>query len=257
MTVPLNDNIVAQLQGQMFGGGEVAGRKILIYSREGLGKTVLACRLGQHNLIITDEDGYTALENESVRGLIGHWLAIPFKKWVLVSGILQGVEAGQFKCHCGEPFDNVVLDTMSGMISIVLQEIIRDGIATDKGKVSSETAGRPDYLVSRERLIPVMSQIALMRNASVTMLMHQRPGKTPDEKIVPDAHGAAYEVIKKYASVIAWLTLNVKGHEGERMLQVRSSGNGVVAKTRYDFPSAVISDDDFVAHVQQWKKQVS
>src|SRR5690349_13105251 len=98
MTVPLNESTVATFQGQLFGGGAVAGRKILIYSREGIGKTVLACRLGQHNLIITDEDGYTALENDSVRGLIGHWQAIPFKKWVLVAGILQAVEFKQLKC---------------------------------------------------------------------------------------------------------------------------------------------------------------
>lgn len=253
MATPLNDDLIKYMQRQMFGGDEVAGRKILIFSKEGIGKTVLSCRLGKHNLIITDEDGYTALQNDSVRNIIGHWRGIQFQEWRSVKQILQAVEAKQLKCECGEPFDNVILDTMTGMISIVMQQIIRDGIATDKGKVSSETAGRPDYLVSRERLIPVMSQIALMRNASVTMLMHQREGKTMDEKIVPDAHGAAWEVIKKYTSVIAWLTLNAPGNEGKRMLQVRANGNGVSAKTRYDFPSVFVTDDEFVAHVEKWK----
>lgn len=253
MAVPLDPKLAEYMQRQMFGSGQIAGRKILIFSKEGIGKTVLACRLGKHNLIITDEDGYTALENDDVRDIIGHWRGIPFMDWPTCRQLLQGVEAGQFKCECGEPFDNVIFDTMSGMISIVLQQIIFSGVATDKGKVSAETAGRPDYLVSRERLIPVMSQIALMRNASVTMLMHQREGKTVDEKIVPDAHGAAYEVIKKYTSLLAWLTLNVPGNEGKRMLQVRPNGNGVSAKQRYNFPSDYVTDDEFVEHINRWK----
>src|SRR3954454_1143090 len=147
--VPLDPKLADYLQRQTFGSGEIAGRKILIYSKEGIGKTVLACRLGKHNLVITDEDGYTSLSNSSVSDITGHWRGIEFKDWATVKQLLQAAEAGQLKCNCGEPFDNVVLDTVTGMISIVIQEIIRTGIATDKGKVSSETAGRPDYLVSR------------------------------------------------------------------------------------------------------------
>lgn len=257
MVTPLSEGMITLMQKQMFGESEVAGRKILIHSKEGLGKTVLACRLGQHNLIITDEDGYTALQNDSVRPIIGHWQAVEFSQWADVRHYLQAVEAQQLRCKCGELIDNVVLDTVTGMVAITIQQIVAANITTDKGKISSETAGRPDYLVSRERLVPVMSQIALMKNASVTMLMHQKAGKTPDEQIAPDAHNAAWEVIRKYTSVIAWLTFNAPGHVGERMLQVRPNGNGVAVKTRYDFPETFVSDDEFVGHVEKWKSQTS
>lgn len=257
MASPLDEKMVAIMQRQLFGEKQIAGRKILIHSKEGLGKSVLACRLGLHNLIITDEDGYTALSNDSVRGLIGHWRAAEFTSWADVRHYLQAVEAKQLYCECGELFDNVILDTATGMIAITIQQIVKAGITTDKGKISSETAGRPDYLVSRERLVPVMSQIALMKNASVTILMHQKAGKTPDETVVPDAHNAAWEVIRKYTSLIAWLTLNAPGHVGERMLQVRPNGNGVAVKTRYDFPDDFVSDDEFVDHIKKWKSQLA
>lgn len=250
MVEPIHDGVLKFINQNRIRNGNLPGRKVLIFGEPKIGKTVLAARLGKHNWFVTDEDGYTALENESMRKLCGHWDGTVFEKWADVRIILQAAEAGQLICECGELVDNVILDTVSGMINHTVQQIIASGTTPRDGKVSPEAAGRPDYLVSRERLIPVMSQIATMRKVSVTLTMHTRETGKVKTQVLPDAHNSAYEVINKYVSVQAHLTMNL---EGERMLQVAPTGNGVVAGSRYDFPKAFVTDDEFVAHIENWK----
>lgn len=252
MAQPLDPNLVRYLENQRLGNGrKTAGRKLVIFSVPKIGKTVLAARLGMHNMFIADDgDGYSALMNESVQPLIGHWDVLPFMDWASVKQMLQAGEAGQIRCECGEPIDNWVLDTASGMIMLELQKIIATAGTPLDGKVAPEAPGRPDYMVSRDRLIPVMSQISSMRNASVTLLMHMREQGKVQPQVVPDAHNAAVEVINKYVSVQAYLSMNDKG---QRILQVRANGNRVVVGSRYDFPDDFVSDDEFVKHIEQWK----
>lgn len=250
MAEPVADGILNFINQNRIRNGALPARKILIFGAPKLGKTVLAARLGKHNWFVTDEDGYTSLENDSMRAFCGHWDGTLFEKWADVRIILQAAEAGQLKCTCGEPVDNVILDTVSGMINHTVQQIIMSGTTPKTGKVSPEAAGLPDYLVSRERLIPVMSQIASMRKVSVTLTMHAREAGKVKTQVVPDAHNSAYEVINKYVSVQAHLTMN---EEGERMLQVAPTGNGIVAGSRYDFPKPFVTDDEFVAHIENWK----
>ncbi len=250
MVTPLDPRLVDYINKQRVGNNVAPGRKILIFSVPKVGKTILAARLGKHNFFITDEDGYTALKNDSVKDLVGHWDAVPFMDWPTTRQVLQAVEAGQILCKdCSEPVDNVILDTMSGMIGISLQGIIQTAGTPKTGKVAPEAPGLPDYFISRERLIPVMSQIALMRNASVTLTMHMREEGKVRPQIQPDAHKSAYEVINKYISLQAYLTVQ----DGQRILQVKNNGNNVVVGGRYDFPSEFVTDDEFVAHIEKWK----
>jgi hypothetical protein len=189
--------------------------------------------------------------NDNIKPLIGHWDSMPFMDWASVKQMLQAGEAGQILCECGEPIDNWILDTMSGMVFATLKQIVDGAGATQEGKVAPEAPNRPEYMISRDRLIPVMQQIASMRNASVTMLVHMREHGKVDTHIGLDVHSAAAEVINKYTSVQAYLTMNA---EGQRILQVRQTGNKVIAGSRYEFGSDFVTDDEFVAGIERWKK---
>jgi hypothetical protein len=163
------------------------------------------------------------------------------------------IEEGKFVHYDGERFDTIVLDTISGMIGDELQEIVKSGAATEKGKVSAEVAGRPDYLVSEGRIRPILTDIANLERCSVVMLSHQRIGDklTPGANTRADAHAAAFKEINKYVSVMAYLKMD---GPNKRVLQVMPNGNGVAVKTRYHFPDVFVSDDEFVKHIEAWKK---
>lgn len=230
---------------------EITARVILIFSEAGLGKTVLACKLGKRICLITDEiAGTSSLINHP--DIESNVRVVPFHSWDRTRKILPLIEEGLFRHYDGEPFDTIVFDTISGMITLEVQDIVKSGVATEKGKVSAEVAGRPDYLVSEQRIIPVMNDIANLRNCSVVMLSHQRLGDklTPGANTRADAHAAAFKVINKYVSVMAYMKINQKG---ERELQVMPNGNGVAVKTRYHFPKEFVTDDEFVAHIEKWK----
>lgn len=243
--------------------GEITAKVVLIFSEAGLGKTVLACRLGKRIALITNEmAGSSSLANwpeieKNVR-------VIPFDPpeafantglgyWDWTRRMIPLIEEGTFRHYDGEPFDTIVLDTISGMISDEVQQIVKSGAATEKGKVSAEAAGRPDYLVSEQRLRPVLTDIANLTRCSVIMLSHQRLGDklTPGANTRADAHAAAFKEINKYVSVMAYMKID---NSGKRVLQVMPNGNGVAVKSRYHFPSAFVTDGEFVAHIEEWKK---
>lgn len=253
MGVPLKPELIAYINRQRLGeeGKKVAGRKITIYSLPKVGKSVLAARLGQHNMFITDEDGYTSLMNDEVKPLIGHWDSLPWMDWPTVKQYLQAGEAKQILCECGEPIDNWIIDTMSGMVMGTLREIVRTANATQEGKTAPENPNRPEYMISRDRLIPVMQQVAQMRSASVTMLLHQREHDTKtNPHLNLDVHKAAAQVINKYTSVQAYLSMD---ENGQRKLQVRATSNKIVTGSRYQFPKDFVTDDEFVDHIEKWK----
>lgn len=257
----MDDLMLKWLEKKSVKPGEITAKVILIFSEAGLGKTVLACKLGRRIALITNEmAGSDSLGNhpeikENVR-------VIPFTPpqqfiakgyWDWTRRMIPLIEEGKFRHYDGEPFDTIVLDTVSGMISDELDQIVSSGAATEKGKVSSEVAGRPDYLVSETRIKPVLTDIANLTRCSVVMLSHQRLGDklTPGANTRADAHAAAFKEINKYVSVMAYLKMD---GPNRRVLQVMPNGNGVAVKTRYHFPKEFVTDEEFVTEIEKWKK---
>lgn len=230
---------------------EIASKVIAIFSEAGVGKTILACKLGRRVCLITNEmNGSSSLANhpeikDNVR-------VVPFRDWDFTSQIIPLIEEGKFVHYDGEPFDLIALDTINGMLMEELGAIVKSGVTPSKGRVSPETASQPDYLVSRDRLVPVMSAISNLTRCTVVLLSHQRLGDklTPGANTRLEGHASAFQLINKYVSVMAYLKMDDKGN---RVLQVMPNGNGIAVKTRYHFPSVFVTDDEFVAHIEKWK----
>jgi hypothetical protein len=255
----MDDLVLKWMNAKSRRPAEIKSKVVLIFSEAGLGKTVLACRLGERIALITNEiQGSASLSNhpEVERNV----RVIPFTPpdafvgqgyWDWTRKMIPLIESGQFRHYDDEPFDTIVLDTISGMISDEIQQIVKSGAATEKGKVSQEVAGRPDYLVSEQRIRPVLTDIANLERCSVVFTSHQRLGDklTPGANTRADAHAAAFKEINKYVSVMAYLKIE----NGKRMLQVMPTGNGVAVKSRYHFSKTIVTDDEFVAEIEKWK----
>lgn len=247
----LDDKMLKWLEQKSKKPDEIVAKVIGIFSEAGVGKTVLACRLGKKICLITDEmNGASSLANhpeiqKNVR-------VVPFKSWDWTRRILPLIEEGKFCHYDGEPFDTIVFDTFSGMLILEIQEIVKSGVTPEKGRLSSETASQPDYLVSEQRIIPLMSDIANLTRCTVVLLSHQRLGDklTPGANTRMDGHAAAFKVINKYVSVMAYLRM---AGPNKRELKVMPTNDGIAVKTRYHFSDTVISDDDFVAEIEKWK----
>lgn len=239
-------------KSKLYGPEDIKGRVISIYGNEGFGKTVLAAKLGTSNLFITDDNGILSLGNHSE--LDAKSIAIPFEGYEAAIEVLDYVDSGEFiNPRTGTPFDNVNFDTISGMCSTEIRASIEGGaIETEKGKLAQNIPTRPHYLLNEQNFGPLMKRCAQMRNSSVTLLSHLRTGTKdiPGASTHADLHGAAYKLMAKYSSVVAYL--HVGTSHSDRRLRVMPD-NITGAKTRYNFGSSVLSDAEFVAKVEQWK----
>jgi hypothetical protein len=232
---------------------EIESRVLGIFSPPGFGKTVLAAHLGERVLYITDEmQGAVSIKNHPE--LKGKTKFVPFSKHRTTARIIRAVEAGDFVHDDGEPFDTIVLDTLSGMASLEVQNIIKSGMTGQNGRVSVESSNQPDYHISERRIMELMAEVANLSKVTTVVLFHQRVGDklTPGDLTRADVHAAAFRVVNKYASVIAYLTIK----DNKRQLQVMPNGNGVSVKSRYRFPSEFVTPDEFVAHIRKWKENI-
>lgn len=230
---------------------EIASKVIAIFSEAGVGKTILACKLGRRVCLITNEmNGSSSLINHPK--IKDNVKVVPFRDWDFTSQIIPLIEDKKFVHDDGEPFDVIAFDTVNGMLMEELGAIVKAEVTPSKGRLSAETASQPDYLVSRDRLIPVMNAISNLTRCTVVLLSHQRLGdkQTPGANTRMESHASAYQLINKYVSVMAYLKMD---GPNRRVLQVMPNGNGVAVKTRYHFPSEFVTDDEFVAHIEKWK----
>ena len=233
---------------------DIQSRVLGIFSPPGFGKTVLASLIGERTLIITDElAGATSLTNHAQ--LKGKIRVVPFSKHETTRHVLRLAEDEQFRHFDDQPFDVAVLDTVSGMVSKEIQSIVAKNV-TKAARVSPESAGQPDYMVSEQRMMEVMDEVANFQRMTTVLLFHTRIGDklTPGDLTRPDVHAAAFRVVNKYSSVIAYYDI-AKG--GQRRLQVMPNGNGVSVKTRYHFPSEFVTPEEFVQHIRKWQNQTS
>lgn len=243
-------NSLDYYMSKTFSSSDIKGRMISIYSNEGIGKTVLAAKLGKSNLFITDDNGILSLQNHPELDAIS--VAVPFEGYEAAIEVLDYVDSGEFiHPKTGLPVDNVILDTVSGMCSDELRESIeKRAIKAEGGKLADNIPTRPHYLLNEQNFGPLMKKCGRMRNTSVTLLCHLRQGTkdVPGATTRADLHGAAYKLMAKYSSVVAYMEM-----EGStRMIRVMPE-QMIGAKTRYNFGKAKMSDTEFVAQVEQWK----
>lgn len=238
---------------KLFTADDIKGRMIAIYSNEGVGKTVLAAKLGKSNLFITDDNGILSLKNHSELDAIS--VAVPFEGYDQCVEILQYCESGEMiNPKTGTPFDNVIFDTISGMCSSELRRSIEDGdIKTDKGKLAGNIPTQPHYLLNEQNFAPLMKECGRMMNVSVTLLVHLRTGTKdiPGASTRADLHGAAYKLLAKYSSVVAYMMPEGENGSPRKLRVMPDLMTG--AKTRHNFRKAVVTDDEFVAEIEAWK----
>lgn len=230
---------------------EIESRVLGIFSPPGFGKTVLSCMFGSPTLLITDEmQGATSIKNHPE--LKGDVKVVPFSKHATTKRIIKVAESGEFVHDDGRPFEVCVLDTISGQVAKEVSNIGKSGLTGPKGRLSAESKSQPDYGISEDRVMDLMDEVANLSRMTLVLLAHQRIGDklTPGDLTRLDMHAAAFKVINKYASVIAYL--NIKN--GKRELQVMPNGNGVSVKSRYRFPGEFVTPDEFVAHIKKWKE---
>lgn len=251
---PITEGSLELIMKKAFVASDIKARLTVIYGNEGVGKSVLAAKLGKCNCFVSDDNGILSLANHPELDRVS--FALPFEGYATTTLLLRAAENGQLKHpHTGEVVDHFILDTVSGMCSAELRRSIEDGdVPTEKGKLADNIPTRPHYLLNEQNFGPLMRNAAAMQKCSVTMLSHLRTGTqdVPGASTRGDLHGAAYKMMAKYASVVGYLKPPLNPTSNRRIQVMPDSMVG--AKTRLNFGKAELTDEEFVAKMLNWKE---
>lgn len=212
-----------------------------LYGPEGVGKTILASRLGDNNLIVATERSNVSLSN--FPELRGKTRILKLKTFDRFTALLRQLYNGEVEA------DHVIVDTFPALVDLKLGEQLQK---VQFNRKHPDVNSLEDFQLLKEHFKTPLRQVAKL-DISFTFISHDR---VPDEKsyekgdklIRPNVPFAVHRLLNGYTNITAYMH---RGKDGRALLLESSRTH--VAKTHIDMGSAVVSDDKFVEVIRNWK----
>lgn len=217
---------------------------INLYGIEGVGKTILAARTGDNNLIFTNERSYVSLSNH------------PDLKEK--TRILRYTEFGRFTKLIAQIYnrdivcDHLIIDTFPGLCDVKLSEQL---IKVPFNRKHPDVNSLEDYQLLREHMKGPIKQLAAL-DISITFISHERIPE-PDAYVRGDRHTRpnvpfrVFQLLNGYTNLTAYMHKAKK--DGKLIRALRTEGSEThAAKTHIPMPP-VVTDDTFVETIRNWK----
>lgn len=214
---------------------------INLYGAEGVGKTILASRLGDNNLIVATERTNVSLSN--FPELKKKTRILKLKTFDRFTKLLQQLHNGEVVA------DHVIVDTFPALVDIKLYEQLKK---VQFNRKHPDVNSLEDYQLLKEHFKGPLRQIARL-DISFTFISHDRvPDDASYEKgdklIRPNVPFAVHRLLNGYTNLTAYM---YRGKEGRTLLTESSRTH--VAKSHIPMRSATVSDEEFIKTVRNWK----
>lgn len=243
---PVPRDVLERLAGKIKTRDEMPkGLITVVYSNPGDGKTKLAAELGKDNLFITTETGHETLK---------YWPELDAKSRFFrfdpdtgpedVVNLMLARYKGQLK------FDNLVLDTFSGMGERMAHKSLRTNDSRLFIRDSPDLPCLQDYGWAFQMLRPILlaAEDLASVGCSVTVNCHVRFPSPQDEKkgdilSRPDLQKGLFQLANEQANVVGYLHRDGSGKK--RLIRVETNGTFLGKKRNRTMPD-VMSDVEFI-----------
>lgn len=197
----------------------------VLYGEPGSGRTATAASLGDNNIILTCEKGYTSLQNTPDLAKKTQILELSESNSVAqIEMVVDAINAGQIEC------DNLILDTLSGIYERKVYQSLQDPKHRDYPRMADQP-GINDYGWAFQVMRPVLFKLSRAK-CMVTIIAHIRyPNPDPAKAIKtgetatrPDLGKSVFLLLNEECGVIGkcW-----RDENGNFFVRTRGSKNEV------------------------------
>lgn len=174
----------------------------VIYSNPKVGKTTTAARLGDKNVFLCDEEGPQVLKQYPE--LEANSTFVRYEGMNDLPNLIREIRSGNLEC------DNLVVDTMSGIVRQKIQANMRDPNIKIK-RNHPEIPALQDYQLAENQWTPIIRGLPGC-GVDITVLCHLRlPDRDdkgnilPGETVRPELPRGIYQALNRYACMIVLL----------------------------------------------------
>lgn len=218
---------------------------ITLYGPEGVGKTILASKLSDNNLIVATERSVVSLSN--FPELANKTRILRLKTFDRFTKLIAQIYNGEVEA------DHLIIDTIPGITNLKLGEQLRK---VNFNRKHPDVNSLEDYQLLKEHMKPVFTRLAML-DISVTFIAHMRIPQPDqfgkgDKLVRPDVPFEVFRLMNGITNLTAYMQkVNSKEKGLLRVLQVESDDT-YVAKTHIPMNPRV-TDEDFVEIIRNWK----
>jgi len=197
--------------------------------------------IGQSNLMITTETGFTVLDKYPV--LKERTKRVPFTTIAGVRGYCELLVDGSIDRS------TLIIDNMSGVQDKKLSQNHEDPKIMRLNRDHPDLSTLQDYQIVTHQMRPMMVDLMDL-DKEVIVICHARAA-VPERKdffVRPDLTKKIYDLANEKVDVVAYMH---KGNRGERLIRTEM-GSGFIAKSRIT-RETVMPVDDFIAEINAWR----
>jgi phage nucleotide-binding protein len=216
----------------------------VFYSAPGVGKTILASKLANKTLLVTDEKAAVSLSQ--FPDLKKTVKVITLKNYDHLLGIVRELYNGN------HDYDQFLIDTFDGVIRMKLREQ-RKHVSFNRGHPDINSL--EDYNLLNNHMFDLIGRLARLP-FSVTVTSHDR---IPDQQsfikgdrlLRPSIPFKVFECLNGYANVVGYMSMVKKDGNLRRVVALQANDE-FEAKNHLKLGPAV-TDEKFVETVRNWK----
>lgn len=220
--------------------------KMVLYGEPDVGKTVLATTIGQSNLLIHSEPGFTVLTKDEHKEQGERTKVVPFTTITGIRGYVELLAEGAIDRS------TLIIDNMSGIQDKKLSENHEDPKVKALNREHPDLSTLQDYQIVTHQMRPMMVELMNL-DKEVIVICHMR-GSVPERKEFnarPDLTKKIFDLANEKVDVVAYMYKD----NGKRMIRTEHGG-GFIAKSRIT-RETVMPVDTFVAEINAWRSKTN